>query len=57
MAAAGISYGRLDVGVSYDVNVSGLRTVTNFRGALEFSLIYRGLTPRLLKTAIPCERY
>jgi len=27
--------------VSYDVNISGLRQATGFRGALEFSLIYK----------------
>lgn len=45
------------VGVSYDVNVSGLQTATNQRGGFEISLIYIGRTNPPDKIQIPCDRY
>lgn len=44
------------VGLSYDVNISGLQQATNNRGAFEVSLIY--ITPSVQSTfiKIPCDR-
>jgi type IX secretion system PorP/SprF family membrane protein len=53
----GMNYKQYYGGVSYDFNISQLKTATNYRGALEFSFIYTGLSTRLTKTAIPCDRY
>lgn len=36
----GMEYNDLNVGVSYDINTSGLRPASNSRGGLELSLIY-----------------
>lgn len=36
----GMEYNDLNVGVSYDINTSGLRPASNGRGGLELSLIY-----------------
>jgi type IX secretion system PorP/SprF family membrane protein len=54
---AGFRYDLLDVGFSYDINVSEAHTVTNYRGAFEISLIYTALSSRAVKVKIPCERY
>lgn len=47
---------RFDIGLSYDINVSALRTATNCRGALEVSLTYLSPSWQSSKIAIPCER-
>jgi type IX secretion system PorP/SprF family membrane protein len=44
-------------GVSYDFNISQLKTASNYRGAFEVSFIYTGLSTHLTKTQIPCDRY
>ena len=51
----GMNFRYLDVGVSYDVNMSGLRSATNRRGGWELSLIF---TPNTVvdKIHLPCER-
>ncbi len=36
-----IGFNHLSVGISYDVNISKLKVVSNWRGGLEFSLVYR----------------
>lgn len=54
---AGVKFKYLQIVLSYDYNVSELKTVTNNRGALEFSLIYYGPASNLLNITIPCERY
>jgi type IX secretion system PorP/SprF family membrane protein len=56
-AVVGMNYKQYYGGVSYDFNISQLKTATNYRGALEFSFIYTGISTRLTKTAIPCDRY
>lgn len=38
----GLDYNNINFGISYDVNVSGLSTVTNYRGGIELSFIYWG---------------
>lgn len=57
VAITGLEFKQLDVGISYDINVSELQAVTNRRGAFEISVIYRALSSVLTKTAIPCDRY
>jgi type IX secretion system PorP/SprF family membrane protein len=54
---AGLKYNNWNTAISYDVNVSTLHTATNYRGAFEFSFIYTGISTRLTKTEIPCDRY
>jgi type IX secretion system PorP/SprF family membrane protein len=54
---AGLIFKKLQVGVSYDVNVSSLRTSSGYRGATEFSVIYTGLSTQLDRAHIPCNRY
>lgn len=44
-------------GVSYDFNISTLKTASNYRGAIELSFIYTGISTRVLKSQIPCDRY
>jgi type IX secretion system PorP/SprF family membrane protein len=56
-AVIGMNYGHYYGGVSYDFNISQLKTASNYRGALELSFIYTGLNTRLTKTVIPCDRY
>jgi type IX secretion system PorP/SprF family membrane protein len=36
----GLEFGEIHIGVSYDVNVSALKTASNSRGGVEISLIY-----------------
>ncbi|NLA24012.1 MAG: PorP/SprF family type IX secretion system membrane protein [Bacteroidales bacterium] len=45
------------IGVSYDVNVSRLATVSNMRGAFEISLIYKNITKTIDQISLPCDRY
>lgn len=56
-AVIGMNYKQYYGGVSYDFTISQLKTASNYRGALELSFIYTGLSTRLTKTAIPCDRY
>jgi type IX secretion system PorP/SprF family membrane protein len=53
----GLTYNRFDIGVSYDVNISGLSDYSPRKSTLEFSLIYTGplFSPKNL--SIPCDRY
>ena len=38
----GAKFLKFNLGITYDFNISPLRTVTNFNGAFEISLIYTG---------------
>jgi len=53
----GVNMKYLDVGLSYDVNVSSLQPATKNNGAFEISLTYTALSTRLVKIKIPCDRY
>ncbi len=53
----GANYKNYYGGVSYDVNISHLKTASSYRGAIELSFIYTGLSTRLTKIQIPCDRY
>ncbi|MCI5055255.1 MAG: type IX secretion system membrane protein PorP/SprF, partial [Flavobacteriales bacterium] len=45
-----------DLGVSYDINMSTLKSATQGRGALEVSVIYTHKTNFLKKSTPPCDR-
>jgi type IX secretion system PorP/SprF family membrane protein len=57
IATIGLKYKNYTAGVSYDINVSQLHTATDYRGAIEFALIYTSKNTRLVKKQIPCDRY
>lgn len=57
IAGAGMNFKRLQVGLSYDINISDLKATTSNRGAIEFALIYTGLSSLPQKIVIPCDRY
>ncbi len=52
----GATVGRLDVALSYDINVSGLSQSTNV-STFEISLIYKSISTVLNSYSIPCERF
>lgn len=54
---AGINMKNMDIGLSYDINVSSLQPATKNKGAFEISLIYTAPSTRLVKIKIPCDRY
>ncbi len=54
----GLDYNNINFGLSYDINVSGLSTVTNYRGGIELSFIYWGcieMNPK--QDPIDCPRF
>lgn len=52
----GMRIKKFDLGLSYDFNISSLKTATNYRGAIEFSIIYTNWKD-ILKVITPnCER-
>jgi len=53
----GAKFNHLQVGVSYDFNVSPLKVATGYKGAFEISLIYKSASSLLPKITIPCDRY
>lgn len=55
---AGMDYDNWIAGISYDINVSDLNVASNYRGALEFSLIYilHHYNPKLIQHRI-CPNY
>ena len=55
--ALGINFKNMDIGISYDVNISPLQVASSGAGALEFSLIYRSKSSVPNKVAIPCDRF
>ena len=54
---AGIMFKNMDVGLSYDVNISDLNVATDNRGGFEISLIYTGINTTPDKITIPCDRF
>ncbi|HEX3006501.1 MAG TPA: PorP/SprF family type IX secretion system membrane protein [Bacteroidales bacterium] len=46
----------IQLGISYDLNISSLQTYSNNRGAFEITLIYRSISTILNTFTIPCER-
>ena len=57
IVAMGFDVMRVHAEVSYDINVSGLSEVSNYRGAFEIALIFTGLSTINSKYTIPCDRY
>jgi type IX secretion system PorP/SprF family membrane protein len=57
IVVAGMNFKSLDVGISYDINISNLHYASHYKGAFEVSVIYTGMNSRLEKTKIPCDRY
>ena len=57
IVTAGLKYKNYTAGISYDINISQLHTATEYRGAIEFALIYTSKNTRLVKKQIPCDRY
>jgi type IX secretion system PorP/SprF family membrane protein len=53
----GIGLYNFELAVSYDVNVSQFRNVSNMRGAIEFTLIYKDFAKVLETITLPCDRY
>lgn len=52
----GLDYGNFNLGVTYDVNVSSLKTASQSRGGIEISLIYIK-KPSDGRRDIPCPRF
>ncbi|TXC77063.1 PorP/SprF family type IX secretion system membrane protein [Luteibaculum oceani] len=57
LAVVGINYERWDLGFSYDINTSSLKSSTQGKGAIEFSVIYWNGKVRSTRTSIICERF
>ncbi len=57
IAVCGMKFNSYNVGISYDFNISGLKTATNTRGAFEISLIYISRNTKPEKIKIPCDRF
>ncbi|MGZ3932116.1 MAG: PorP/SprF family type IX secretion system membrane protein [Bacteroidia bacterium] len=57
IATVGFKYKNYTFGMSYDINVSRLHTATDYKGAMEFALIYTAKNTRIIKKQIPCDRY
>ncbi len=53
---AGVQIKQLQLGFSYDINMSDLSKATNNRGAFEFSLIYISKSTIPKKITLPCDR-
>lgn len=53
---SGATIGNFDLGISYDVNTSGLRDGVSGNGSFELSLIFNAPSTRLIKTKIDSER-
>lgn len=57
IAVFGVKYQQLNIGLSYDINISNLQVITNKRGAFEISVIYTGISTISKKVIIPCDIY
>ncbi len=56
MIAGGVNFKKFEVGGAFDLTSSNLNKPTNYRGAFEVSLIYKGFKNPLDIIQIPCER-
>jgi type IX secretion system PorP/SprF family membrane protein len=50
----GAEFLKFNLGITYDINISPLSTITNFNGAFEISLIYKGRRRAQKNTNQPC---
>jgi type IX secretion system PorP/SprF family membrane protein len=53
---AGLVFDNVKFGVSYDINISSLNTVTKYNGALEFALLYTFSYDKYKNYTVPCKR-
>lgn len=53
----GIKFKDFKLGLSYDLNISGLSPVTQYQGAVELSIIYTKFNKFSDRITIPCERF
>lgn len=53
----GVRFNHLDVAMTYDSNVSGLKTATNFNGAFELSMVFTGGNRNQKLRMEPCKIY
>ena len=56
MVMFGAQFRKIAVNVSYDLNISSLRTYTNYRGAFELSFVIKSITAVIKTFTLPCER-
>ncbi|HNE47525.1 MAG TPA: type IX secretion system membrane protein PorP/SprF, partial [Chitinophagales bacterium] len=54
--AARLDYGKISLGVSYDINISSLSDASNTNGGPEISLTYIDALPRKARK-IPCPKF
>lgn len=54
IVGGGISFATFNFGLTYDLNISPLHTVTNFNGAFEISLVYSGKKKVQKGAYLPC---
>ncbi|MFC2113758.1 PorP/SprF family type IX secretion system membrane protein [Bacteroidota bacterium] len=54
---SGITLRYMDLGLSYDLNLSDLSTATRNQGAIEFSIVFKKISKLAFQKVIPCERY
>lgn len=57
MGIVGMTFERLELGLSYDVNISNLKQSTNKRGAVEIALIFWSGNNELKPKTLPCDRF
>lgn len=57
IASLGIAWSDFRFGLAYDINYSALKSATNNRGAIEFSVVYMSPSTAIKKITIPCDRY
>ncbi|GAB5539913.1 MAG: hypothetical protein Salg2KO_20160 [Salibacteraceae bacterium] len=56
IVTGGLQFKRLRAAISYDITVSDLRLANSYSGAVEFAIIYTGISSVLNQRAIPCKR-
>ena len=52
-----IGVGVIDIGLSYDINVSDLEIASNYKGGFELVLVYKARYPKYERKNKACERY
>ncbi|MBU0766080.1 MAG: PorP/SprF family type IX secretion system membrane protein [Bacteroidetes bacterium] len=53
----GCTFDHLEIGFSYDVNVSSLHSATGYRGAFEVAIIFTSASSIIEKITVPCTRF
>lgn len=56
IALIGLEFNQWRTALSYDFTVSKLRLANSYRGAVEFSIIFTGISSVLQKRTLPCNR-